>query len=138
MQKELTETDSHIIVIVRDQPGGLARITTALAEAEINIEMIDGRRAGEFGVVKLSTDNDDEAMRVLLQANLRTVTSDVVLFRLPDKPGALAGVAQLFASHDINVRTIHIVHRFAEHAIVAVTTDDDDLARTLVDADALL
>ena len=64
MQKELTETDSHIIVIVRDQPGGLARITTALAEAEINIEMIDGRRAGEFGVVKLSTDNDDEAMRV--------------------------------------------------------------------------
>ena len=138
MQKELTETDSHIIVIVRDQPGGLARITTALAEAEINIEMIDGRRAGEFGVVKLSTDNDDEAMRVLLQANLRTVTSDVVLFRLPDKPGALAGVAQLFASHDINVRTIHIVHRLAEHAIVAVTTDDDDLARTLVDADALL
>ena len=132
------ETDSHIIVIVRDQPGGLARITTALAEAEINIEMIDGRRAGEFGVVKLSTDNDDEAMRVLLQANLRTVTSDVVLFRLPDKPGALAGVAQLFASHDINVRTIHIVHRLAEHAIVAVTTDNDDLARTLIDADALL
>ena len=38
--------DTHIIVIVRDEPGGLARITTALAEAEINIEMIDGRRAG--------------------------------------------------------------------------------------------
>ena len=132
------EADTHIIVIVRDEPGGLARITTALAEAEINIEMIDGRRAGEFGVITLSTDDDDEAMRVLLQANLRTVTSDVVLFRLPDKPGALAGVARLFASHDINVRTIHIVHRLAEHAIVAVTTDDDELARTLIDADALL
>ena len=132
------ETDSHIIVIVRDQPGGLARITTALAEAEINIEMIDGHGAGEFGIVRLSTDNDDEAMRVLLQANLRTVTSDVVLFRLPDKPGALAEIAQRFGSHDINVRTIHIVHRLAEHAIVAVTTDNDDLARTLIDADALL
>ena len=132
------ETDIHIIVIVRDQPGGLARITTALAEAEINIEMIDGHGAGEFGIVRLSTDNDDEAMRVLLQANLRTVTSDVVLFRLPDKPGALAEVAQRFGSHDINVRTIHIVHRLAEHAIVAVTTDNDDLARTLIDADALL
>ena len=133
-----SETDIHIIVIVRDQPGGLARITTALAEAEINIEMIDGHGAGEFGIVRLSTDNDDEAMRVLLQANLRTVTSDVVLFRLPDKPGALAEIAQRFGSHDINVRTIHIVHRLAEHAIVAVTTDNDDLARTLIDADALL
>ena len=131
------ETDSHIIVIVPDEPGSLANVTTVLGEANINIEMIDGR-AGEFGVITLSTDDDDEAMRVLLQANLRAVTSDVVVFRLPDKPGALAGVAQLFGSHNINVRTIHIVHRLAEHAIVAVTTDDDELARTLIDADALL
>ena len=129
--------DSHIIVIVPDEPGSLANVTTVLGEANINIEMIDGR-AGEFGVILLSTDDDDEAMRVLLQANLRAVTSDVVVFRLPDKPGALAGVAQLFGSHDINVRTIHIVHRLANHAIVAVTTDNDDLARTLIDADALL
>ena len=120
-----------------DEPGSLAHVTTVLGEANINIEMIDGR-AGEFGVIMLSTDDDDEAMRVLLQANLRAVTSDVVVFRLPDKPGALAGVAQLFGSHNINVRTIHIVHRLAEHAIVAVTTDDDELARTLIDADALL
>ena len=131
------DSDSHIIVIVPDEPGSLAKVTTVLGEANINIEMIDGR-AGEFGVITLSTDDDDEAMRVLLQANLRAVTSDVVVFRLPDKPGALAGVAQLFGSHNINVRTIHIVHRLAEHAIVAVTTDDDELARTLIDADALL
>lgn len=131
------ERDSHIIVIVPDEPGSLANVTTVLGEANINIEMIDGR-AGEFGVILLSTDDDDEAMRVLLQANLRAVTSDVIVFRLPDKPGALAGVAQLFGSHDINVRTIHIVHRLANHAIVAVTTDNDDLARTLIDADALL
>ena len=131
------ERDSHIIVIVPDEPGSLANVTTVLGEANINIEMIDGR-AGEFGVILLSTDDDDEAMRVLLQANLRAVTSDVVVFRLPDKPGALAGVAQLFGSHDINVRTIHIVHRLANHAIVAVTTDNDELARTLIDADALL
>ena len=131
------DSNSHIIVIVPDEPGSLANVTTVLGEANINIEMIDGR-AGEFGVITLSTDDDDEAMRVLLQANLRAVTSDVVVFRLPDKPGALAGVAQLFGSNNINVRTIHIVHRLAEHAIVAVTTDDDELARTLIDADALL
>lgn len=131
------DSDSHIIVIVPDEPGSLAHVTTVLGEANINIEMIDGR-AGEFGVIMLSTDDDDEAMRVLLQANLRAITSDVIVFRLPDKPGALAGVAQLFSQRNINVRTIHIVHRLANHAIVAVTTDDDELARTLIDADALL
>ena len=130
--------DSHIIVIVPNDPGALARGTTALADAEVNIEAIDGRLAGEFGVITLKTSDDDEALHVLLQANLRAVTSDVVVFHLPDKPGALAEVAQRFDSHQVNVRTIHIVHRLAGHAIVAVTTDDDDLARTLIDTDSLL
>lgn len=128
----------RIIVIVPDEPGQLARVTVALAEEEINIEAIDGRRAGELGVITLTTDDDDAALLALLKANLRAVTSDAVVFHLPDRPGALAGVAQLFEQHDLNVRTIHIMHRLAGQAIVAVTTSDDELARTLLDSASLL
>ena len=138
LDRDNTERAGHIIVIVPDEPGALAHVTTVLGEAEINIESIDGRLTGEFGVITLSTDDDDAALHALLHANLRAVTSDVIVFHLADRPGALAGVAQLFSSHKLNVRTIHIVHRLAGHAIVAVTTDDDELARTLIDVDALL
>ena len=129
---------SHIIVIVPHEPGSLAHVATVLGEAEINIEEIDGRMVEPFGVITLSTDDDDAALHALLDANLRAITSDVVVFHLPDKPGALALVAQNLAVHEVNVRTIHIVHRIAGHAIVAVTTDDDDRARTLLGADSLL
>ena len=128
----------RIIVIVPDRPGGLAQVTAALAEEEINIEAIDGRLAGEFGVITLSTSDDDAALLALLRAGLRAVTSDVIVFRLPDRPGALAGVAQLFSEHHVNARTIHIMHRLEGHAIVAVTTDNDDLARTLIGSESLL
>ena len=128
----------HIIVIVPHEPGALAHITGALGEAEINIEAIDGRLAGELGVITLSTGDDDAALHVLLKAGLRAVTSDAVVFHLPDRPGALAGVARLFGEHQLNVRTIHIVHRLAGEAIVAVTTDDDGLARSLLDEDSLI
>ena len=128
----------RIIVIVHDEPGQLAHVTGVLGEAKINIEAIDGHRAGELGVITLSTSDDDAALHVLLEANLRAVTSDAVVFHLPDRPGALAGVAQLFDQHRINVRTIHILHRVAGTAIVAVTTDNDDLARTLIDSGSLL
>ena len=74
----------------------------------------------------------------MLDANLRAITSDSVIFRLPDRPGALAGVARLFGDHQVNVRTIHIVHRLAGQAVVAVTTDDDNRARSLLDSDSLL
>ena len=128
----------RIIVIVPDKPGSLALVTEALGEEGINIEMIDGRRAGELGVITLSTDDDTAALQALLKANLRALTSDAIIFHLPDKPGALAGVARRFGDHQINVRTIHIAHRFAGHAIVAVTTDNDDLARSLLDSDSLI
>ena len=132
------ESGAHIIVIVPNEPGGLAQVTTALGDANINIESIDGRLAGELGVITLSTSDDDAALHTLLDEGLRAVTSDSVLFHLPDRPGALAGVAQLFGSHRLNVRTIHIVHRLAGRSIIAVTTDDNTLARSLLDSDTLL
>ena len=130
--------ENRIIVIVPDEPGSLALVTQALAEADINIESIDGRMVGDLGVITLRTNDDDAALLALLKADLRAVTSDAVVFYLPDQPGALARVAQRFGQHQVNVRTIHILHRLATHAIVAVTTDDNDLARSLLDEDSLI
>ena len=132
------ERGSRIIVIVPDEPGSLAKVTQVLGEADINIESIDGRTVGELGVLTLRTNDDDAALHALFEADLKAVTSDAIVFHLPDRPGALAGVSQLFGSRQVNVRTIHIVYRLAGHAIVAVTTDDDDKARSLLDRDSLL
>lgn len=128
----------RIIVITAAKSGALARVTTALAEKDINIEDIDGRNAGELGVITLRSDDDDAALHALLEADLRAISSDAVVFRLPDRPGALASVSQLFASRDINVRAIHIVQRIEGYAIVAVNTDNDQLARSILDEDSLL
>ena len=132
------ERESRIIVVVPDEPGSLARVTEVLGRADINIESIDGGSIGELGAITLRTSDDDAALHALLEADLRAITSDAIVFHLPDRPGALAGVARLFGNHQVNVRTIHIVHRLAGHAIVAVTTDDDDKARSLLDRDSLL
>ena len=129
---------SRIVVIVPDEPGSLAKVAEVLGDAEINIESIDGRSIGEIGIITLGTSDDDAALLALLEADLKAVTSDAIVFHLPDRPGALARVARLFGDHQVNVRAIHIVHRLAGLAIVAVTTDDDDKARSLLDRDSLL
>ena len=130
--------DRRIIAFTSHGPGALALVTEALAEAGVNIESIDGQEAGELGLITLSTSDDDTALQALLKADVRAITSDAVVFRLPDQPGALATVARRFTDANINVRTIHLMHRQAGHAIVAVTTDDDERARALLDEDMLL
>ena len=137
---ELSRDDGarrRIIVFVEDEPGMLARVAEALGQQGVNIEAIDGRQAGEFGVISLCTSDDDAALSALLAAGLRAVTSEAVVFHLEDKPGALAAVARRFGEHRLNVRTIHIMHRRAGHAIVAVTTEDDALARSLIGRESL-
>ena len=131
-------TDHRIIVIVPHEPGALTLVTATLGEAGVNIETIDGRNAGALGVITLRTNDDDAALHALLEADLRAVTSDAIVFHLPDRPGALAEVAQRFSAEQINVRTIHIVHRQGGEAIVAVTTEDDRRARELLDPESLL
>ena len=130
--------DRRIIVFVPDEPGSLARVTEALTEAGVNIEDIAGRAIGDMGVITLRTDDDDAALGALQEAHLRAMTTDCIVFHLDDRPGALATVAQQFGRERINVRTIHIMHRLGGHAIVAVTTDNDDAARALLDPDSLL
>lgn len=138
----LTAADSsrprRIIVVVSNEPGGVDQVTTALGEAEINIEEIDGRLAGELGVIALNTDDDDAALHALLEAGLRAVSSDALVFHLLDRPGALAEVARLFSENQLQVRTIHILHRATGHAVVAVTTDNDDLARSVINSGSLI
>ena len=128
----------RIIVLVPHEPGSLSRVTQVLGDANINIEYIDGRSIGELGVISLGTDDDDAALHAMLEEGLRAVTSDAIVFHLPDRPGALAGVSRVFYEHKINVRTIHIMHRIQGHAIVAVTTDDDETARSLLDQASLI
>ncbi len=130
--------DRRIIAFTSQGTGALALVAQKLADARINIESIDGDLVGEFGVITLRTSDDDAALHALLRAGVRAITSDAVVFRLPDQPGALASVARRFMDANLNVRTIHIVHHQAGHAIVAVTTDDDESARVLLDEDQLI
>ena len=128
----------RLIVIVPHELGQLAHVASLLAEANINLVSVDGRLVGELGVITLSTNDDDAALRALLKANLRAVTSDAMVMHMVDEPGALANVLQSFGQHNINVRTIHILHRCSGSAVVAVTTDNDEQARSLVEPASLI
>ena len=58
----------RIIIIVRDEVGIIAGVARALADRGVNIESLDTERAGEQGIITLTTDDTDTALRALAGA----------------------------------------------------------------------
>ena len=128
----------RIIIIVRDEVGVIAGVTRALADQGVNIESLDTERAGEQGIITLTTDDTDRALRALKEAEFRAVTDDSLVFRLPDEPGALARVAERFKAAGVNIQSLHILDRRAGQAVVALSAQGREEARKLLDPESLV
>jgi hypothetical protein len=122
-----------ITIVDTDRPGLLADITKILAEQNININYIEADAHKDIGIVILSVDKYDEALNSLKNANFYAFTENVIILKLKDQPGALAKIAMRFKEADINMRSIRIVKRENDFAIVAVCAEKTKHAIKLVE-----
>jgi hypothetical protein len=123
----------QLTIPTEGHPGELAAVTRILGEAGINIESIDGEEEGDgHGVLSLTVDRYDEALRLLRAAGFRPITEDAVVIRVPDEPGALAKVAARFSDAGVNIRSLHIVRRREGNCLVSLVTSDNEAASRLV------
>jgi hypothetical protein len=125
---------NRIIVMAKNEVGVIADISKALADEGINIDTISAEGLSEKGVISLTTDAYDNALRVLTDAGFKTVSDDSLVLRLPDEPGSLARVAERFKNAGVNIQSLHILERRAGHTLVALSADDRARAEALVDS----
>lgn len=127
----------QITILARKDPGELARVAGILGDAGVNIEEIDAERVEETGIIVLSVDRYDDAIRALHDRGLRVVTQDALVIRLEDRPGALATIARRLRDAGIDVRSMHILHRESGASLVSLVVTDQDTARRVL-ADVLV
>ena len=128
----------RIIVMAKSEVGVIAGITAALAGAGVNILTINTENTGETGLVVLSTEDNDAALRALTVAGFRAVVDDVLVFRLRDEPGALAKVAERFKDAGVNIQSLHILDRYGDYVTFALSSDNREMAETLVGPEAIV
>lgn len=130
----------RIIVMVENEVGVIADIARCLANADINMKTINTDGAGETGAVIITTDQDDLALEVLTRQGFKAVTDEPLVIRLRDEPGALAKVAERFKAANVNIQSLHIIDRRADHATVALSLSPEDRtkAETLLDSETIV
>ncbi len=123
----------QLVIVTEDKPGIVADISTALANKNINIESLDAEAAKRHGIVILSVDKYDEALKTLKDASFTVYTEDTIVVEIADEPGALAKIARRFKDANLNMRSIRIIKREAGKSLVAIATDDTKEAIKLVE-----
>ncbi len=112
-------------VALENQPGSLARLTTVLGDADVNIEAIQGRSGTSGSVVHFITDNPDHAAHVLDEAHLSFTRRDVLIVNVLDQPGMLRDVAFVMSEAGINIESVYVTTK--GHVVLVV----DDLPGAL-------
>lgn len=96
-------TVKQLTIFASNEPGQLARITSALAEAGINIRGLCVNDSSDFGALRLIVDKPEEARAVLARRRLAVREGEVVVAEVPDQVGALGKLADCLAAHGVNV-----------------------------------
>lgn len=121
-----------IKLIAEDRPGAMAAVIDLLAEQQINIVRIEGKTFDRLAVFELVVDRTDDAMRLLSRRGFQVVSDDLITLRIPDQTGALARVTRQLGEANISMRGISTLQRQDGYCFVALSTDNDALARELL------
>jgi len=115
----------QLTVLVPNEVGITAQLTACLAERGVNIEEIDIESLEDHGVIVLTVDRYDEALRALSEKGFRAISQDTLLIRLEDKPGALAAIAMRMKEANLDLRSMHILRRDAGGTIASLVASDN-------------
>ena len=92
-----------VAVFAENKPGQVAHFTRILANANINIRWVAVASTGPFGVMKFLVSNPALAYQARKHEGYVAKLLDALAVEVPDKPGGLHAVADLFAQNNINL-----------------------------------
>lgn len=97
----------QISVFLENTAGRLAEVTRVLAQANINIRAISIADTADFGILRLIVDKSEEAAQLLSKAGFTARLTDVLAVEIPDVPGSLARVMEIFRENKVNIEYLY-------------------------------
>ncbi len=97
------QISKQLAIFLDNRPGMLARVTDALAEAEINIYAIATSDTVDHTVIRMVVNDYRRALHVCEERGSLVVEDDVLMVEGSNKPGEMARIARKLAKARINI-----------------------------------
>ena len=118
-------------VSLTDKPGELAQVASAVGDEGINILGCVGMGRSTASVTMV-TDDEDATKEVIKSMGRDFEVNELILTSLPNKPGALAGMATKLSDAGVNIKSFYIMKMELDVADVAMTTDNPSKTKELL------
>ncbi len=99
----------QISVFLENKPGQLNQMTNVLSEHDIDMKTLALAETTDFGIARFIVDDVLETVTVLNQEGYISRLTPVIVVEIPDEPGALNRVLQIFTDNEINLEYMYAI-----------------------------
>ncbi len=117
---------TQVVATAPDKIGLLAKGTSALLGAGLNIFAVTARESNVNAKIVVVTDDDEAAAEALANLGWAVVTEPAVILEMPDELGALDEAVRRIANEGVNISFLFATTADGSHATVIVQTTDDE------------
>ena|SRR5216683_2123804 len=102
---------TEFTVILENRLGALARLATALGDARVNVEAIEGMSQEGNSRIQFVPNDPDTTAQALDAAGISYAKREVLIVRVLDEPGMLGDVALVMSTAGINIDSVYVTTR---------------------------
>lgn len=98
----------QLSLFVQNQPGTLAAVCDALADARVNIYGLSVADATDHAVVRMVVSDPRKALHVFEAHGTLAIESDVLMIENENRPGILSRIARTLATAKVNIEYAYL------------------------------
>jgi hypothetical protein len=121
---------TQLSVFIENKPGRLSEATRILGVAGVNIRGFSIADTEDYGILRLLVDNEALAKEALRNGTFTVHESQVILAKVPDRPGGFAEVLDAFSAVGVNVEyTYATVHSLIAFGVEQAQACEGELSK---------
>ncbi len=117
---------------LKNKPGQVAEVCTALGKAGVNIKSLFGKALNSEGVFHFVTNDPDTAEDILRKSGFKPEVTDMVTMTIKDRPGELGKITREIAHKGINLESIYLLERKGDSVTIALKPAELEKAREIL------
>ncbi len=128
----------QISIFLENTTGRIAEVTGVLKAGGVNLRAIMIADTADFGILRVITDNYENAIKCLTEAKFTTRSTDVLAVSISDKVGSMYDVLSLFQKTGINIEYLYAsLEKTGDTAIIIFKVEDVEKGLKVIEDNGL-